>query len=82
MNTLYPGLVGSFLIFFFGIFACLVLACAQTSYGANFPVNSIFIYFAVGLNRCSPVCPVIWWNFDIEIIFSGSIAECAWSNTL
>ena len=27
--------------------------------GANFPVNSIFMYFAVGLNKCSPVCPVI-----------------------
>ena len=56
MNTLNPGLVGSFFIFFFGIFACLIFACAQTSHGANFPVNSIFIYFAVGFNRCSPVC--------------------------
>ena len=54
MNTLYPGLVGSF--FFFGTFACLILACAQTSHGANFPVNLIFMYFAVGLNMCSPVC--------------------------
>ena len=43
MNTLYPGLVGNFFIFFFGIFACFILACAQTSHGANFPVNLIFI---------------------------------------
>ena len=43
MNTLYPGLVRSFFIFFFGIFACLSLACAQTLHGANFPVNLIFM---------------------------------------
>ena len=77
MNTLYPGLVGDFFFVFFGTFACLILACAQISHGANFPVNSIFMYFAVGLNKCSPVCPVIWWNFDMEIFFPGSIAECA-----
>ena len=59
MNTLYPGLVGSFFIFFFGIFRLSYLGLSQTSHGASFPVNSIFIYFAVGLNRCSPVCPVI-----------------------
>ena len=59
MNTLYPGLVGSFFIFFFGIFTCLNLACAQTSHAANFPVNLLFIYFTAGLNSCSPVCPVI-----------------------
>ena len=59
MNTLYPGLVGTFSIFFFGTFACLIFACAQISHGANFPVNSIFMYFAVHLNKCSPVCPVI-----------------------
>ena len=39
MNTLYPGLVGNFFSFFFGTFLCLILACAQTSHGANFPVN-------------------------------------------
>ena len=33
-NTLYPGLVGSFFIFFIGIFACLILACAQTSHSS------------------------------------------------
>ena len=60
MNTLYTGLAGNFFTFFFGIFACLILACAQTSHGACFPVNVIHIYFEVGLNRCSPVCPVIW----------------------
>ena len=43
MNTLYPGLVDSFFIFFFGIFGCVILACAQTSHGANFPVYLIFI---------------------------------------
>ena len=58
MNTMYPGLYDNF-FFFFGIFTCLILACAQISHGANYPVNSIFMYFAVGLNKCSPVCPVI-----------------------
>ena len=77
MNTLYPGLVGNFFIFFFGMFTCLILAHTQISHGANFPVNSIFMYFAVGLNKGSSVCPVIWWNFDMEILFPGSIAECA-----
>ena len=75
MNTLYPGLVGTFFIFFFGTFTCLILACAQISHGANFPVNSIFMYFAVGLSKCSPVCQVIWWNFHMEIFFPGSITE-------
>ena len=77
MNTLYPGLVGNFFNFFFGTFTCLILACALISHGANFPANSIFMYFAVGLNKCSPVCPVIRWNYDMEILFPGSIAECA-----
>ena len=45
MNTLYPGLVGNSFIFFFGIFAFLISACAQITHGANFPVNSIFMYF-------------------------------------
>ena len=40
------------------------------------------MYFAVGLSKCSPLCPVIWWNFDMVILFPGSIAECAWSITL
>ena len=40
---LYPGLVGSFFIFFFGLFTFLILACAQTSHGANYPVNLILI---------------------------------------
>ena len=39
MDILYPGLVGNFVIFFFGIFTCLILACAQILHGANFPVN-------------------------------------------
>ena len=51
MNTLYPGLLGTFFIVFFGTFTCLILACAQISYGTNFPVNSIFMYFAVGLKQ-------------------------------
>ena len=51
MNTLYPGLVGTFFIFFYGTFACLILACAQISHGANFPVNSVFMYFAVGFSK-------------------------------
>ena len=42
-NTLYPGLVGSFFIFFFGMFLSLILACAQTSQGANFPVSLSFM---------------------------------------
>ena len=32
MNTLYPGLVGTFFIFFFGTFTCLILSCAQISH--------------------------------------------------
>ena len=43
MNTLCPGLVCNFFIFFFGMFLCLILACAQTSHGANFPVNLILM---------------------------------------
>ena len=78
MNTLYPGLVGTFFTFYFGTFACLILRCAQISHGANFP---FFMYFAVGLSKYSPVCPVIWWNF-LEIFFPGSISEWAWSITL
>ena len=27
--------------------------------------------------RCSPVCPVIWWNFQIGIHFPGLITACA-----
>ena len=75
MNTLYPALVGTFFIFFLCTFACLILACAQISHGANFPINSIFMYFAVGFSKYSPVCPVIWWNFHMEIFFPGSITE-------
>ena len=43
MNTLYPGLVGSLFIFLFGMFGCLILAFAQTSHGASFPVNLILM---------------------------------------
>ena len=55
MNTLYPGVVGTSFIFSFGTFTCLILACAQISHGANFPVNAVFMYFTVGLSKCSPV---------------------------
>ena len=75
MNTLYPGLVGTRFIFLIGTFTSLILACAQISHGANFPVNSIIMYFAVGLRKCSPVCPVIWANFHMKIFFPGSITE-------
>ena len=34
---------------------CLILACAQTSHGANLPISLSFMQFAVGLKRCSPV---------------------------
>ena len=40
---LYPGQVGSFFIFLFGTFLCLILACAQTSYGANVPISLSFM---------------------------------------
>ena len=53
-----------------------------TSHGGNFSVKSIFMYFAVGFSKCSPVCPVIWWNFHIEIFVPGSIPAWAWSTTL
>ena len=43
MNSLYPGLAGNFFTFFFGIFSCLILACAQTLHGARCPVNLILI---------------------------------------
>ena len=82
MNTLYPGLVVTFFIFFFGTFACLILACAKISHGANFPANSFFMYFAVGFSKCSPGCQVIWLNFPMESFIPGSITECAWSITL
>ena len=43
MNTLYPCLVGSFFIVFFGTFRCLILACAQKLHGANLPANLSFM---------------------------------------
>ena len=49
MNTLYPGLVGT--SFIFSLLHSLALF--WISHGANFPVNSIFMYFAVGLSKCS-----------------------------
>ena len=42
MNTLYPGLFGSFFIFFFGTFF-LILAYAQTSHGGNLPISLSFM---------------------------------------
>ena len=38
---------------------CLIFTCAHISHGSSCPVISIFIYFAVGISKCSPVCPVI-----------------------
>ena len=68
----YPGLLGTFFIFFFGPFTCLIFACAQTSHGGNFPVNSIFMYLAVGLSKCSPVCPIsmglVYHSLDLHPI--------------
>ena len=58
MNTLYPGLVGTFFIFFFGTLLALFWL-VHRSHMVPIPVNSIFMYFAVGLCKCSPVCPVI-----------------------
>ena len=43
MNTLYPGQVGSFFIFFFGTLLCLILAFAQTSHGGSLPINLSFM---------------------------------------
>ena len=43
MNSLYPGLVGNFFIFFFGIFLCLIFACAQTSHGDILPISLSFM---------------------------------------
>ena len=43
MYTLYRGLVGSFFIFLFGMFACLILDYAQTSHGASFSINLILM---------------------------------------
>ena len=77
MNNLYPGLLGTCFSFFFGMFACLIFACAHISHRSSFPVNFMPIFSAVVLRRCSPVCPVIWWNFQIGILFPGSITACA-----
>ena len=43
MNTLYPGLVGSFFTFFFGMFLCLIFACAQPSNGGSLPISLCFM---------------------------------------
>ena len=59
MNILYPGLLGTCFCFFFGMLDCLIFACVHISHGDSCPVISIFMYFAVGLSKCSPVCPVI-----------------------
>ena len=50
---LYPGLLGTCFIFFFGMLACLIFACAHISLGCSCPVISIFMYFAVSLSKCS-----------------------------
>ena len=77
MNTLFPGLVGTFFIFFFGTFACLILACAQISHGANFNLHVFCCWLQQMLTS-----PVIRWNFHMEIFFPGSITEWAWSIAL
>ena len=69
MSNLYPGLLGTCFSFFFGTFACVIFACAHITHGSSFPVSFIPIYSAVDLRRCSPVCPVIWWNFQIGMLF-------------
>ena len=71
MNTLYPGLVGTVFIFSFGTFTWLILGLCTDLTCANFPVNSIFMYFAVGFSKCSQLCPVIWCHFHMEIFFFG-----------
>ena len=77
MNNLYPGLLGTCFSFFLGTFAYLSFTCAHISHGSSFPVNFMPIFSAFVLRRCSPVCPVIWWNFQIGILFPGSISACA-----
>ena len=77
MNILYPGLLGTCFCFYFGTFACLIFTCVHTSHGSSFPVNFIPMVSAVVFRRCSPACPVIWWNFQIGILFPGSVAACA-----
>ena len=77
MNNLYPGLLGTCFSFFIGTFACHIFACTHISHGSSLPVNFMPIFSAVVLRRCSPVCPVIWWNFQIGILLPGSITVCA-----
>ena len=43
MNTLYPGLVGIFFIFFFCTFLCLIFAFAQASHGGSLPTSLSFM---------------------------------------
>ena len=43
MNTLYPGLLGTCFMFFFGILACIIVACPHISHGGSCPPISIFI---------------------------------------
>ena len=77
MNILYPGLLGTCFCFLFGTLACLIFARVHTSHGSSFPVILIPMFSAVVFRRCSSVCPVIWWNFHIGILFPGSITPCA-----
>ena len=77
MSNLYPGLLGTCFSFFFGTFACLIFACAHVSHGSSFPVYFMPIYSAVVFIMCPQVCPIIWWNFQIGILFPGSITACA-----
>ena len=77
MNILYLGLLGTCFCFLFGTLACLIFTSAHTSHGLSFPVILIPMFSAVVFRRCSPVCPVIWWNFHTGILFLGSITACA-----
>ena len=41
MDSLYPGLLGTWGSFFLGMLACLILAWAHASHGSSYPVSLI-----------------------------------------
>ena len=82
MNILYPGLVGNFFIFFLVYLLVLFWLVHKSHMVLIFLLTQSSYIFQLVLNKCSPVCPVNRWNFDMKILFPGSIAECAWSITL
>ena len=76
MNTLYPGVVGNFFILSLVHLLAFFWLVHRSHMVPIFLLIQSSCIFAVGLNKCSQVCPVIWWNFNMEILFPGSITEC------